>query len=154
MVLMLTNYRTNCSPNSAPSQMVIPETLKLMPIYLLTSLKSPSFSSLLHSNMVDSKLCHVYRFLGISFNKVSYLFYPRVYKISDVVRVVGRQDSIGGDSVGCDWGMWTDDSRCQIVKPKIAYASKDKISVHDTYIMDNGEWLTILVNSGSDAKFI
>ena len=47
------------------------------------------------------------------FGKTPYLFYPRVYNVTDVVNVVGRQEGDGedqGDGVILDWGYFTDDT--------------------------------------------
>lgn len=41
IVGLLYNYRVNCAQNSSPSQLILPDSLKLLPLYLLTALKSP-----------------------------------------------------------------------------------------------------------------
>ena len=45
-VQVLHLYRQQCAPNSAPSQLVIPESLKLMPIYVLAAFKTHAFKLL------------------------------------------------------------------------------------------------------------
>ena len=45
---MLYNYRKNCGQSNNPSQLVLPEMLRLYPLYMLSALKSsvsnPNFS--------------------------------------------------------------------------------------------------------------
>lgn len=48
-VCLLTKYRQQCSPNSAPSQLVIPEGIKLMPVYMLSAFKHSAFKLLSNS---------------------------------------------------------------------------------------------------------
>lgn len=55
-VSLLLNYRTLCAPNSPPSQLVIPETLKLMPLYILSMLKNPAFKLLNRDGKLDEKV--------------------------------------------------------------------------------------------------
>jgi protein transport protein SEC24 len=44
-VSILTGYRSECSKSSNPQQLVLPETLKLLPVYMLGLVKSPSFTA-------------------------------------------------------------------------------------------------------------
>jgi protein transport protein SEC24 len=44
-ISILTSYRTECSKSSNSQQLVLPETLKLLPVYFLGLIKSPSFST-------------------------------------------------------------------------------------------------------------
>lgn len=45
---VLNSYRKNCSGQSAPGQLVLPEALKLAPLYNLALSKCPAFRSLPH----------------------------------------------------------------------------------------------------------
>lgn len=56
------------------------------------------------------------------FGKIPYLFYPRIYCVTDVLDVVGRQQSYGDQQDSLDWGFFTDDSEQTIVKPKVLAA--------------------------------
>lgn len=48
IIEMLYNYRKNCGQSNNPSQLVLPEMLRLYPLYMLSALKSsvsnPNFS--------------------------------------------------------------------------------------------------------------
>ena len=46
MITIFLNYRLQCASTSSSSQLVIPDSLKLMPIYILSAMKSPAFKLL------------------------------------------------------------------------------------------------------------
>ena len=46
LVEQLTNYRTLCANQTNPAQLVLPETLTLLPLYLLSGLKKPALKML------------------------------------------------------------------------------------------------------------
>ena len=41
LVSLLFNYRTHCATTSSPSQLILPDSLKLLPLYQLATLKTP-----------------------------------------------------------------------------------------------------------------
>jgi len=88
-----------------------------MPVYVLAAMKSHAFRLLTHSQQLDEKVSCVQNWLGLSLNKVAYLFYPRIYCITDVLDVVHIQKSYGTGDI--DWGFFTDESETTLVKPKI-----------------------------------
>ena len=48
------------------------------------------------------------------FGRTPYLFYPRVYCVTDVVNAVGRQETGGedlGDGQALDWAYFADESQ-------------------------------------------
>ena len=86
----LTAYRKNCAANSPPSQLVIPDGMKLLPIYLLSAMKNPAFKMSLQNRRLDNKVYWIHRFLNMGFGKAPYLFYPRIYKVTDVTNLPGK----------------------------------------------------------------
>lgn len=46
LVEMLTNYRNLCANQTSPTQLVLPETLTLLPLYILSGLKKPALKML------------------------------------------------------------------------------------------------------------
>lgn len=130
--------------------MVIPETLKLMPIYLLSAMKTHAFRLLSNSRQLDQKVFWAQKFLSIPFGKVPYLFYPRVYCVTDVLNVVGRQEFNGedqGDGVTLDWGFFSEETAQLMVKPRVIAGRIDKLTKQDAYVMDNGEYINLLIQS-------
>jgi len=151
------NYRAQCAPNSSPSQLVIPETLKLMPVYMLSAMKTHAFRLLSNSRQLDSKLYWIQKFLSIPFGKVPYLFYPRMYCVTDILNAVGRQETGGedqGDGQALDWGYFTDESGQTMAKPRILAGRLEKVTKQDAYVMDNGEYINLLIQSQVPDQFV
>lgn len=65
LVEMLKNYRNLCANQTSGSQLVLPETLTLLPLYILTALKKPAMK-LLTQTLLDSKIAQVQNILGMS----------------------------------------------------------------------------------------
>lgn len=158
VVDVLTIYRKQCAPNSSPSQLVIPESLKLLAIYISSALKSFAFRLLNKEteNHLDLKVFWIHKYLSMPFGKASYLLYPRVYKISDVHQAVGNQRVLieGTEGHKVKWGYFTDESEQSISKPKIIPCQLEQISQEDIYVMDNGEYINIFVASKCNPRYV
>ena len=110
---MLTNYRNLCANTTNPSQLVLPETLTLLPLYILVALKMPALK-MLSTTFLDQKVAQVQSILSMSMEQLSYQLYPRVYKITDL----GHSDMYGH----------VDDSTQLIVKPNLLPCRGSKLS--------------------------
>ena len=65
LVEMLTNYRNLCANQTSPTQLVLPETLTLLPLYLLSGLKKPALK-MLGNTFLDLKVAQMLNFLSMS----------------------------------------------------------------------------------------
>lgn len=63
------------------------------------------------------------------------------------------QRSYGDQSVEVDWGFFTDDTEAAIVKPKVLAAEYKKIFGNEAYILDDGEYINLLIGSKVDPEF-
>mmetsp|Transcript_5389 Transcript_5389/g.6652 ORF Transcript_5389/g.6652 Transcript_5389/m.6652 type:complete len:137 (+) Transcript_5389:2282-2692(+) len=130
LVEMLTNYRNLCANQTNPTQLVLPETLTMLPLYLLVGLKKPALKMLTQTHL-DLKIAQVQLYLGMSMEQMSYELYPRIYKVTDVA----QSDT---------WGH-TDENTQLIVKPQLVPCRGSKLSHQGCFIVDNGQYLTLLV---------
>ncbi len=89
LVTLLHNYRTECAAQSTPSQLILPDSLKLMPLYTLSMLKSPALK-LMQNTKLDDKVYGLIKFMQHPLNLMPYTFYPRVYKITDIETTVSE----------------------------------------------------------------
>ena len=80
---MLANYRSMCAKSTNPSQLVLPETLTLHPLYILSFLKNPAFKLLSATNL-DLKIYWMMKLMSVSMEEFSYLIYPRIYEVTDI----------------------------------------------------------------------
>lgn len=62
LVNLLHVYRTKCAAQTSPSQLVLPDNLKLLPLYTLAGLKSAALK-LLPGCKLDEKIASIYKLL-------------------------------------------------------------------------------------------
>lgn len=82
-IAILTAYRKFCATNSAPTQLILPESYKVYPVMCLASLKSAAFRT--GSDVTVDLRVHQMRLLrsmGVA-SSVAFL-YPRFYPIHDM----------------------------------------------------------------------
>lgn len=79
--LILGGYRKHCSPNTSVTQLVLPESLKLLPIYLLSLLKTKAFNAF--SIKSDLRIFWIRLINSLSVRQMAYLCYPRLYCLTD-----------------------------------------------------------------------
>lgn len=77
---ILLGYRKLCTPQAPDTQLVLPESLKLLPIFLLAVQKTKSFSVLPVKN--DLRLYWLRLLNNIDLRSFSYLAYPKLYRCS------------------------------------------------------------------------
>ncbi len=82
VIELLYNYRKNCGQSNNPSQLVLPEMLRLYPLYMLSAIKTPAFR-LLSMSKLDEKIAMLYKLVTMGFNQMAVLLYPRIYSIHD-----------------------------------------------------------------------
>lgn len=73
-------------------------------------MKTHAFRLLSNSRKLDLKVYQALRFLSMPFGKVPYLFYPRIYKVTNVLEVPGNQHSYGSQDINLDWGFFADET--------------------------------------------
>lgn len=118
-----------------------------MLVFMLCSFKTPAFKIAINVCPLDEKVFWSYKFMHMSFNMLPYIFYPRLYCITDILNVIGSQRSYGDVLANISWGFFTDESEQTIVRPRAHPCIFEKIKPEHAYILDNGEYLNILVNS-------
>lgn len=59
---------------------MLPETLTMLPLYLLSVIKTPGFK-LLTACRLDDKIHSIYKLTSMSMETMSYQLYPRIYAV-------------------------------------------------------------------------
>mmetsp|Transcript_15078 Transcript_15078/g.14650 ORF Transcript_15078/g.14650 Transcript_15078/m.14650 type:complete len:202 (-) Transcript_15078:36-641(-) len=139
LITMLYNYRHQCSSQSSPSQLVLPEGLKMLPLNLLVALKTPALK-LLNSTSLDLKVATVFKILQTPMNLFPYFVYPRVYPIQDIV----SNDSYGYQADGSDL----------LTKPLALEAQASVLKPDGVYLLDNGTYIYLYVGSQVMEDFV
>jgi protein transport protein SEC24 len=130
LIEMLHVYRTQCANQTNPSQLVLPETLTMLPLYLLSIIKTPGFK-LLTACRLDDKIHSIYRVVSLSMETLNYLLYPRVYSVQDI----GEHSDYA-----------TVDQETQfLVKPQTIACKQNPKQNYMAQLIDNGDTLTLLI---------
>jgi len=77
---MLHAYRINCASTTAAGQLILPESLKLLPLYVGAIRKMPAFRTGSDVRM-DDRVASLARILGLPLGLSAPLLYPRVYQV-------------------------------------------------------------------------
>ncbi|TMS38858.1 hypothetical protein L596_005490 [Steinernema carpocapsae] len=141
---MLATYREKCSDTAPLGQLILPECLKLLPLYVNCILRHEALSGGAELT-VDDRAWQMQILDGAKVEETLALLYPRVYDITDIT-------------------MHADCSPSDFVLPSCARASYDNMEATKAYLIENGlfiffwigtnmsqEWLTEVFNAPSFA---
>jgi len=125
---MLHAYRANCASMTSAGQLILPESLKLLPLYVSSIRKMPAFRS--GSDIrADDRLAALIRVLGLPMSLTAPLVYPRIYTMMPLPERAGQKTDVG-DNVH--------------MPPTIA-CSRDKLALDRIYLIDNGIQLRLYI---------
>lgn len=128
----LATYREKCSEGAPLGQLILPESLKLMPLYVNSILKNDAISG--GSEMtVDDKVWQMELIRGLRTENVMPLIYPRVMPISD---------------------LQINDTEEMKDLPKPVRASSEFLENSKAYIIDNGVILFVWVGSACPQTWV
>lgn len=150
LVNLLHAYRQKCAAQSSPSQLILPENLKLLPLYTLTALKTPGFK-LLQGCKLDEKISWLYKIMRMPISQVPYFFYPRIYRVSDIGQDVRHLNFL--TKQGCTWGQYADDATL-MTKPQCFPATLEKLDSQNAYLLDNADYLYLYLGNQVSDSFI
>lgn len=85
LVMHLHTYKQQCQSQNANQveSILVPDTLKHLPLYTLALLKQPCFK-LLNYVKLDDKVASCARLMNMPMSLLPYMLYPRVYRISEL----------------------------------------------------------------------
>eukprot|EP00928_Gymnodinium_smaydae_P036760 TRINITY_DN25652_c0_g1_i1.p1 TRINITY_DN25652_c0_g1~~TRINITY_DN25652_c0_g1_i1.p1 ORF type:complete len:1025 (-),score=202.29 TRINITY_DN25652_c0_g1_i1:144-3218(-) len=120
-VNMLHAYRVNCASMTSSGQLILPEALKLLPVYVSSIRKMAAFRS--GSDIrVDERMTGLVHILGLSLAQISALIYPKVYPVCPLAENDGVPTGVA------DF----------VRKPATIACTINKCSVEKIYLIDNG----------------
>lgn len=125
---MLHAYRANCASMTSAGQLILPESLKLLPLYVGSIRKMPAFRS--GSDIrADDRLAALLRVLGLPIALTAPLVYPRVYTVTPLAERAGTRTEIGDN----------------VYMPPTIACSSDKLSLERIYLVDTGSTLRLYI---------
>jgi len=125
---MLHAYRVNCASMTSAGQLILPESLKLLPLFVGSIRKMAAFRS--GSDIrVDERVSSLIRMLGLPIAQTAPLVYPRTFTLWPLSERAGLPTGVGEN----------------VHMPPTIACSSDKFASDRIYLMDNGMGLWIYV---------
>lgn len=121
-------YRQNCAAPSQPGQLILPETLKLLPLYSHCLLRSPALMPSVEVSF-DEKSNLLQRLAMMTVEETELFLYPRLYNLNT--------STLGNE------GM-----------PPIIRSSYDRIRESGAHLLDNGLVLILWVGANTPSKWL
>eukprot|EP01062_Namystynia_karyoxenos_P012747 TRINITY_DN14607_c0_g1_i3.p1 TRINITY_DN14607_c0_g1~~TRINITY_DN14607_c0_g1_i3.p1 ORF type:complete len:1128 (+),score=341.55 TRINITY_DN14607_c0_g1_i3:110-3493(+) len=119
-VAILSGYRRHCATSPAPGQLILPEALKLLPIYCLALQKSPTFRPGGGTDDLPDERAHGMFQLGtMPMHDILPHLYPRLFPLHTMPQNCGTYDEAKG----------------LFVLPNPEILSSDKVSSTGVYLM-------------------
>ncbi|KYQ93908.1 putative transport protein [Tieghemostelium lacteum] len=127
---ILASYRKNCAADKSPSQLILPELFKLLPLYILSMMKTPPFRL---SVDISPDLRYFYQHLYTSLapSKIIPLIYPRMYPLHHLQAHEGLLSTTAKPD--------------HIVLPVFQRLCADQIAQNGIYLVDDGRSLVLWV---------
>lgn len=114
-------YRISCASTTSTGQLILPESLKMLPLYVGAIRKMPAFRS--GSDIrADERVYGLVRMLGLPIAMVAPLIYPRIYTVHPLDARAGTPTGVGDN----------------VYLPCTITASLDKLLPSRMYLVDNG----------------
>ncbi|XP_063716362.1 protein transport protein Sec24C-like isoform X3 [Symsagittifera roscoffensis] len=122
-------YRKNCANPSSPGQLILPESMKLLPVYANNVLKSQALSGA-SDITVDNRANLMHLLNSMTINASCAYFYPRLLPLHNIETSAGSGDQTQQGSQSS--------SSAQQLLPNPIRCSADKLEDHGCYILENG----------------
>jgi len=137
---VLYNYRIHCATSSNPAQLILPESLKILPIFFLAAFKAKILA--LSDSKPDDRAYDLHRFTKMPLNVLSTLWYPKLYPIHTLF-----------DSYEMVPGSVNEDTQKTILPSNIA-CTDEKIDDNGIFLLDNSEQIYVYVKADANVELI
>jgi len=125
----LLGYRRYCAQASAPSQLVIPEAFRGLPVYTLAMNKSRALKDMFVS--ADVRNYHAHKLLALSVRSLVQYLYPQLMSLHDLDERIALPDP----------------TTFRIKLPSLMRNSHIFMGANGVYLIDNGEAMMIWVGN-------
>lgn len=134
VVDLLVAYRRNCSGQSHTGQLLLPEQLKLLPLYALCLLKSDAL--VVGTEIPFDERCQcMFTLMGMPLHRLLYFLYPKCFALHNTL----AQERIGTISPETN----------AVVMPNLLQLTSDSIMTHGVYALHDQQANTVYLWVGS-----
>ena len=138
MIKLLYSHRNTIDERNDFSKILVPESLKLLPLYCNTSMKLPVFS--LSGVYVDLRLYSMHNLLSMGVHQSRLLFYPSIYSLHNIL----DQPQAPGTLTESE----------NVTLPDLVPCSLSSLEPNGVYLINNGEILVIYIREAASNEFI
>lgn len=128
---VLAAYRKHCASTTSPGQLILPESLKLLPIYVLALTKHPLFKG-----YVDVQAAQMHAFYEMSPAQTTPLVYARLYPLHK-----GQPSETGQDETG------------RTILPTPQRLITEYLEADGAYLMENGADMYLWLGRNASPSF-
>lgn len=149
-VKILLAYRRNCASSTSPGQLILPESFKLLPLYILGINKTKALKG---GNVTSDVRTFFMRFLrGLSTGATMGMLYPRMVALHNMRPDDGEpiQASSAGEGLPVQPPVLTG----RIKTPPLMRPSYLRMEGHGAYLVENGEICLLWLGSNVSPKLL
>ncbi|EJC98563.1 uncharacterized protein FOMMEDRAFT_113703 [Fomitiporia mediterranea MF3/22] len=148
---ILLDYRRNCAAATSPSQLILPEAFKLLPLYILALHKNRSLRA--HNVPADLRNYFSQRLLSMSVRSILYHLYPRFLALHDLIDTIALPvDYKDGDPA---LTFETDGTQLRGLQlPSLMRNTFTGMLSDGLYLIDNEEVMVLWIGSGVSSQIL
>lgn len=135
---ILHSYRVNCAAATSSGQLILPESLKLLPLYTNSILKQISFRRSNTKFRVDHRMAQMVQVLGSDVATTSSMVYPKLYALHKLPEKAGRPTNICSN----------------VFMPNSLQCSVDKVELNGCYLYENGQQMLVYLGQHLSQEFL
>eukprot|EP00927_Polykrikos_kofoidii_P049259 TRINITY_DN43342_c0_g1_i1.p1 TRINITY_DN43342_c0_g1~~TRINITY_DN43342_c0_g1_i1.p1 ORF type:complete len:965 (+),score=178.67 TRINITY_DN43342_c0_g1_i1:82-2976(+) len=125
---MLHAYRVNCASMTSSGQLILPDSLKMLPLFICSIRKMPAFRAAADVR-VDERMANLIRLLALPIGLIAALVYPKVYTLWPLPERAGFPTGVGDN----------------VHMPPNLPCTVSKLANDRIYLVDNGLALRVYI---------
>lgn len=142
---ILLAYKKNCAATSGASQLILPESFKLLPLYTLCLIKSKAIKG---GNVTsDVRAQHMRMIRSMSVGALMSFLYPRMIALHTMSAEDGQPIKITQED-----GSEVEGSRIKC--PTLMRPSFQRMQAHGAYLIDNGDNCLVWIGAEVNPRFL